>query len=62
MYVTVALRGLIKRIIMLYYCNCSSSLIEEKCWSIKAERNDKSFIAAHVFLIFSNVIISCRIS
>ncbi len=60
MYVTVVSKGVIKRIIMLYYCDYSSFLIKkEKCWSTNAKQNDKSFVAVHVFLIFSDVIASC---
>ncbi len=60
MYIIVTLKDVIKRIIMLYYCNYFSFLTEEKCWSIKTELNDKRFVTVRVFLIFSNVIISCR--
>ncbi len=60
MYVTIALKDVIKRIIMLYYCNYFSFLIEEKYWSTNAKLNNKSSVTVHVFLIFSNVITSCR--
>ena len=61
MYVTVTSRDVIKRIIMLYCCNCFSFLTEEeKCWSTDVKQNDKSFIIVHVFVIFSDVITSCR--
>ncbi len=60
MYVIIALKDVIKRIIMLYYCNYFSFLTEEKYWSTKTKLNDKRFIAVHIFLIFSNVIISSR--
>ncbi len=59
MYITVALKDIIKRIIMLYYCNCFNFLTEEKCWSIKTELNDKKSVTIHIFLIFKNVIASC---
>ena len=60
MYVTIALKDVIKRIIMLYYCNYFSFLIEEKYCSTNAKLNNKSSVTVHVFLIFSNVITSCR--
>ncbi len=59
MYVIVASKGVIKRIIMLYYCDCFSFLTEKKCWSIKIKLNNKRSVAIYVFLIFSNVITSC---
>ena len=55
MYVTVALKDVIKRIMLFYYCNCFSFLIEKKYWSINTELNDKSFITVYVFLIFNDV-------
>ncbi len=62
MYVTVTLKDVVKRIIMLYYYDYFSFLTEkEKCWSTNTEQNDRSFITVHVFLIFSNVITSCRV-
>ncbi len=60
MYVTVTSKGVIKRIIMLYYCDYFSFLTEEKCWSTNTELNDKRSVAVHIFLIFSDVITSCR--
>ncbi len=61
MYVTVASKGVVKRIIMLYCYNCFSFLTEKKCWSTKTELNNKRPVAVHVFLIFNDVIASCRV-
>ncbi len=60
MYVTVASKGVVKRITMLYCCDCFNFLTEEKCWSTKTELNNRRLVAVHAFLIFSNVIASCR--
>ncbi len=61
MYVIVILKGVVKRIIMLYYCDYFSFLtVKEKCWSTNVKQNDKSSVAVHAFVIFSNVIASCR--
>ncbi len=35
-------------------------ITKEKYWSTNTELNDKSSVAIHVFLIFNNVITSCR--
>ncbi len=60
MYVTVVSKDVVKRIIMLYCWDCSSFLTgEEKCWSTNVKQNDKSSVAVHAFLIFSDVITSC---
>ncbi len=62
MYVIVASKDVVERMTMLYCCDCSSFLTEEKCWSTKTELNDRSSVAVHVFLIFSDVIVLCRVS
>ena len=61
MYVTVTSKGVVERIIMLYCCDYFSILTEEKCWNTSAERNDKSSVTVHVFVIFNDVITSCRV-
>ncbi len=62
MYVTVASKDVVERMTMLYCCDYSSFLTGGKCWSTKAELNDRSSVAVHAFLIFSDVIASCRVS
>ncbi len=62
MYVTVALKNVVECMTMLYCCDCSSFLTEEKYWSTKTELNDKSSVAVYVFLIFSDVIVLCWVS
>ncbi len=62
MYVTVTSKDVVECMTMLYCCNCFSFLTEEKCWSTKTELNDRSSVAVYDFLIFSDVIVSCRVS
>ncbi len=60
MYVTVVLTDVVEWMTMLYCCDWFSFL-EEKCWSTNSELNEKSLVAVHDFLIFSDVIASCRV-
>ncbi len=59
MYVTVVSTDVVEWMTMLYCCDWFSFL-EGKCWSTNAELNERSFVAVHDFLIFSDVIALCR--